>query len=140
MDEMKALGGADVVYDALGFESWDDSWDILARGGHLVGFGGNYNMLNGGAPRSQPVQIAKLLARGLVPFCPHKTSFYYIDRDQKTFEPELTILFKMLKSGAITVPIRKLWMLEEVPEAHRQWAKGPGYGAVVVKVADDKQN
>jgi NADPH:quinone reductase-like Zn-dependent oxidoreductase len=137
---MKDLGGAHVVYDALGFESWDESWVILSKkGGHLVGFGGNAPMLNGGKPRSQPVQIAKLLAKGLVPFCPYKTSFYYIDRDQRTFVPELTRLLELLKKGEIKVPIRKVWTLEEVPEAHRQWAKGPGVGAVVVKVAQDKQ-
>lgn len=136
---MNELGGAHVVYDALGFESWDDSWDILSKtGGHLVGYGGNLNMLNGGKIRSQPVQIAKLLARGLVPFCPNKTSFYYIDRDQKTFVPDLKLLFGMLEKGTIMVPIRKEWALEEVPEGHRQWAKGPGIGAVVVKVASDK--
>ncbi|KAL6710430.1 hypothetical protein ACN47E_009376 [Coniothyrium glycines] len=139
IDEMKALGGAHVVYDALGFESWDESWDILSKeGGHLVGFGGNYNMLNGGKTRNQPVQIAKLLAKGLVPFCPYKTSFYYIDRDQKTFVPELETLFGLLKAGAIKVPIRKTWTLEQVPEAHRQWAKSPGVGAVVVLVSADE--
>ena len=136
MAAMKVMGGAHVVYDALGFESWDESWDILSsEGGHLVGYGGNFNVLNGGKPRSQPVQIAKLLAKGLVPFCPYKTSFYYIDRTQKTFEPELKTLFRMLANGSIHVPIRKMWTLEEVPEAHRTWAKGPGIGAVVVKVA-----
>jgi NADPH:quinone reductase-like Zn-dependent oxidoreductase len=139
MTAMKDLGGADVVYDALGFESWDESWAILAKGGHLVGYGGCYDMLNGGKPRSQTVQVAKLLTKGMVPFCPYKTSFYYIDRDQKTFRPELETLFKMLASGAIKVPIRKMWTLEEVPEAHRVWAKGPGVGAVIIKVAEDEK-
>jgi NADPH:quinone reductase-like Zn-dependent oxidoreductase len=74
-----------------------------------------------------------------VPFCPYKTSFYYIDRDQKTFKPELRKLFEMLGSGAIRVPISKIWTLEEVPEAHRVWAKGPGIGAVIIKVAEDKE-
>lgn len=136
---MNAIGGAHVVYDALGFESWDESWSILSKdGGHLVGYGGNLNTLNGGKQRSQPVQIAKLLAKGLVPFCPYKTSFYYIDRDQKTFEPELKTLFGLLAKGGIRVPIRKLWTLEQVPEAHRMWLKDPGFGSVVIKVAEDK--
>jgi NADPH:quinone reductase-like Zn-dependent oxidoreductase len=139
METMKDMGGAHVVYDALGFESWDESWDILAKGGHLVGFGGNYTALNGGEPRSQLGQTVKLLARGMVPFCPYKTTFYYIDRDQNTFVPELNRLLGMLADGTIHVPIRKVWMLEEVPEAHRMWTKEPGIGAVVVKVADDKR-
>jgi NADPH:quinone reductase-like Zn-dependent oxidoreductase len=138
MTAMKDVGGADVIYDALGFESWDDGWNILAKGGILVGYGGNFNMLNGGKPRSQPAQVVKLLARGAVPFCPYRTTFYYIDRDQKTFRPELENLFRMLKSGTIKVPIRKVWTLEEVPEAHRVWGQGPGVGAVIVKVTEDE--
>lgn len=134
---MKSLGGADIVYDALGFESWDESWDILSKTGHLIGFGGNYNMLNGGKIRSQPLQIAKLLAKGLLPFSSRTTGFYYIDRDQKTFIPELKTLFAWLQSGKVQVPIRKVWTLEQVPEAHRQWSKGPGVGAVVVRVSED---
>ena len=137
MQAMKDVGGADIIYDALGFESWDESWNILAKGGLLVGYGGNFDLLTGGKPRSQPPQVIKLLARGMVPFCPYRTSFYYIDRDQKTFKPELVALFKMLESGAIRVPIRKMWALEEVPEAHRVWGKGPGIGAVIVKVTED---
>ncbi|KAF1838036.1 GroES-like protein [Decorospora gaudefroyi] len=140
MMAMKAIGGAHVVYDPLGFESFDDSWNILSKeGGHLVGFGGNYNSLNGGKPRGQPTQIVKLLAKGLVPFRPYKTSFYYIDRNQTTFRPELETLFGMLGKKSITVPIRKAWGLEDVPEAHRVWNKGPGVGSVVVKVAEDRE-
>jgi NADPH:quinone reductase-like Zn-dependent oxidoreductase len=138
MTEIKALGGAHVVFDPLGFESWDESWKILApEGGHLIGYGGNLDVLNGGKPRSQLPQIAKLIAKGLVPFCPNKTTFFYINRDQKTFEPELRRLFGMLGRGEISAPIRKMWTLEEVPEAHLNWNKDAGVGAVVIKVAED---
>jgi NADPH:quinone reductase-like Zn-dependent oxidoreductase len=141
MDEMKAIGGVDVVFDPLGFESWDESWKILApEGGHLIGYGGNYDVLNGNKPRSQIPQVAKLIARGLVPFCPNKTTFFYISRDQKTFEPELRRLFGMLERGEFTAPIRKMWTLDEVPEAHRTWNQGAGVGAVVIKVADDMKS
>lgn len=138
MNTMKSMGGAHFVFDPLGFESWDESWDILAQDcGHLIGYGGNFDMLNGQKPRSQYPGIAKLIAKGLVPFCPKKTTFFYIDKDQKTFEPDLIRLFDMLKSGEINVKVRKLWNLEEVPEAHRTWSKSTGVGAIVVKVAAD---
>ncbi|KAH8724830.1 chaperonin 10-like protein [Phaeosphaeriaceae sp. PMI808] len=141
MPAMNAIGGAHVVFDALGFESWDESWKILApEGGLLIGYGGNLNLLNGEKPRSQIPQVAKLVARGLVPFCPNKTSFFYVDKDQKTYEPELKTLFGMLAKGEISVPIRNLWTLEEVPEAHKTWSKGAGVGAVVIKVAEDKEH
>ncbi|KAF1362963.1 GroES-like protein [Lizonia empirigonia] len=138
MMAMNAIGGAHVVFDPLGFQSYDESWDILAReGGKLIGYGGNYNVLNGVKMKSQYVQIAKLLSKNLNVFRPNRTSFFYIDRDQSTYEPELKTLLEMLRKGEITVPIRKLWTLEEVPEAHRMFNKGPGVGAVVIKVSND---
>lgn len=138
MMAMNAIGGAHVVFDPLGFESYEESWSILARkGGKLIGYGGNYDVLNGGKTRSQYVQVAKLLSKNLNVFCPNSTAFFYIDRDQSTYEPELKTLLEMLRKGEITVPIRKLWTLEEVPEAHRVFNKGPGVGAVVIKVAND---
>jgi NADPH:quinone reductase-like Zn-dependent oxidoreductase len=140
MMAMNSIGGAHVVFDPLGFESWDESWKILApEGRHLIGYGTNLHLLNGGKPRSPIPQVAKLIAKGLVPFCPNKTTFFYIDKDQKTFEPELKTLFGMLANGQITVSIRKTWTLDEVPEAHRTWNQGAGVGAVVIKVADDTQ-
>ncbi|KAF2249575.1 zinc-binding dehydrogenase [Trematosphaeria pertusa] len=135
---MNTIGGAHVVFDPLGYESWDESWRILAReGGHLIGYGGNLHMLNGGEARSQIPSITKLLARNMVPFCPQKTSFYYISRDQSTFEPELKALFDMVLQGKIKAPIRKEWTMDEVPEAHRTWTQSGGIGSVVVKIADD---
>ncbi|KAF2473593.1 zinc-binding dehydrogenase [Lindgomyces ingoldianus] len=135
---MNAIGGAHAAFDALGFESWDESFSILApEGGHLVGFGGNLPMLTGGKHRSVIPAVTKLLARNMVPFCPNKTSFYYIGRDQSTFEPELKKLFEMSREGKIHVPIRKIWELEEVPEAHRTWNSAGGIGSVLVRVAED---
>lgn len=139
---MNKIGGAHAVYDALGFESWDESWSILAPksegGGHLVGYGGNLKMLNGDAPSSSMFNTAKLLARNLVPFCPQTTSFYFVTRDQKTFEPELKELFRMLGAGEISVPIKKTMTLDEVPQTHAEWNKMGGIGSNVVIVQEDK--
>lgn len=138
IESMKTLGGAHYVMDPLGFESWDESWSILApKGGHLIGYGGNSNLFSGKEQRSQIPAIAKLLARGMVPFCPQSTSFFYIDKDQATFAPELQKLFQMLKDGEIQVRIKKSLTLDQVPEMHVNWMKIKGIGSVVVKVADD---
>jgi hypothetical protein len=69
--------------------------------------------------RSQAVQAVRLLAKRLMPFWHQKTSFYWIDRDQRTCEPELEGLFGMLEKGEIEVLIKRVWGLEEVPRAHR---------------------
>ncbi|KAH7116184.1 chaperonin 10-like protein [Dendryphion nanum] len=135
---MKALGGVQHVMDALGFESWDESWSILASdGGHLIGYGGNGTILEGKEPRSQIPTVTKLLARGMNPFCPKSTTFFYIDKDQSTFAPELQKLFQMLLNGEIQVRIKKTYTLDQVPEAHANWTKVKGIGSVIVKVADD---
>lgn len=81
----------------------------------------------------------KLLARGTVPFCPKHTSFYFIDRDQKTYVPELQKCFELLVSGKIHVPIKKVWTLEQIPEAHRERNDLPGIGSMVVKINDDPE-
>jgi NADPH:quinone reductase-like Zn-dependent oxidoreductase len=135
---INTIGGAHVVFDALGFESWDESYSILApEGGLLIGYGGNYNALNGGKVRSQFPQVAKLLSKNLNVFCKGSTSFFWVAKEQSTFEPELKSLFQMLKNGEIAVSIRASWTLDQISEAHRMFNKGPGVGAVVVKIADD---
>jgi synaptic vesicle membrane protein VAT-1 len=48
---MQRAGGVDAVFDALGFESWDESYSILRRGGVLVAYGLNLPALSGSAPR-----------------------------------------------------------------------------------------
>ncbi|KAK2009687.1 zinc-binding dehydrogenase [Colletotrichum eremochloae] len=139
---MKDLGGADAVFDPLGFESWDESFSILSPTGILVGYGGNLRSLNedtGNETRSMVMPTVKLLARGMVPFCGKRTRFYYIARDAATFEPNLKTLFDLLAKGKITVPIKKVWELEDIQEAHRQWTKMPGMGSVLVRLSDFKE-
>jgi len=136
---MNDIGGAHAIFDPLGFESWDESWAIIpSSGGHLVGYGGNLATLNGDDDnRSQLPYIAKLLAKGALPFCPKKTSFFYVNKDQKTHKPELLALFDMRLEGKIKVPIKKVWTLDQIPEAHWDRNTTPGIGSMVVKICDD---
>ncbi|TDZ30273.1 Protein indc11 [Colletotrichum spinosum] len=141
MRAMKDLGGADAVFDPLGFESWDESFSVLSPSGILVGYGGNLQSLNESAEqRSVVLPTMKLLARGMVPFCGKRTKFYYITRDDATFETNLKALFEMLGEGRITVPIKKVWELEDIQEAHKQWANGTGVGSLVVRVAGEAKS
>ena len=137
MAKMNGLGGADVVFDALGFESWDESYSILKpQGGLLIGYGGNLGSLRREAPRSVIYPTLKLLARNYLKFWSQKrTTFYWISRDQATFEPELKALFKMVQEGKISVSIKQVYDLENIQEAHRSWGKGPGMGSNLIRVA-----
>ena len=137
MDSMKNMGGAHIVFDPLGFESYDESWSILANDGHLIGYGGNSKILNGEEPRSQYPSLGKLMMKNLCMTTKRKASFFYIDKDQSTFVPELKALFDLSLQGKIHVPIKRFLTLEEYPEAHRTWNKTTGIGSVVVKISDD---
>ncbi|KAJ4258145.1 hypothetical protein NW762_008286 [Fusarium torreyae] len=138
MDEMKKRGGAHVVYDPIGFESWDDSWNILITDepSRLVGFGGNMNVIQGDNAklRSQfPAQL-KLLAKNGCLFTKRSTSFYYIDRDRATYMEDLHAILNLLIDRKIEVPIKQTWDLENIREPHEQWGKIPGMGSCVVRV------
>jgi NADPH:quinone reductase-like Zn-dependent oxidoreductase len=138
MIEMKKLGGADVVFDALGFESWDESYEILSRSGILVGYGGNLDSLSGKAPRSQVGPTMKLLARRSLVWRGKSTRFYYITKDDRTFNSDLQELFRLLEAGTITVPIRAVFDMEDIQQAHRSWGKGSGMGSMLIRVAKDE--
>ncbi|KAL8755138.1 MAG: hypothetical protein Q9184_004888 [Pyrenodesmia sp. 2 TL-2023] len=130
---MRALGGADIVFDALGFESWDESYSILSGTGTLLGYGGNLKTLTG-QPGGGGLVIwptFKLLARNLMFWDGRRTRFYYIDRGQRTFESDLKALFALLGEGKIEVLVKRVWEMEEVREAHRGINRTEGVGSFV---------
>jgi synaptic vesicle membrane protein VAT-1 len=92
-------------------------------------------MLSGdNSPRSVIYPTLKLLVQNLK-FWSHKsTTFYFISRDSKTFEPYLLELFEMCKQGRIQVRVKKEVGLEDVPMLHREWNRLEGIGSVVVKM------
>ncbi|KAF4440437.1 hypothetical protein F53441_12269 [Fusarium austroafricanum] len=138
MDEMKKRGGAHVVYDAIGFESFNDSWDILITDepSRLVGFGGNMNVIQGddAKPRSQFSSQIKLLAKNGCMFTKRSTAFYYIDRDRASFNEDLQAIMNLLVDKKIQVPIKKVWDLENIREPHESWGKAPGMGSCLIRV------
>ncbi|KAL8754988.1 MAG: hypothetical protein Q9199_003946 [Rusavskia elegans] len=132
---IKSLGGAEVVFDPLGFESWDESYSILSPTGHLLGFGGNLATLTGQAERSVLWPTIKLLAKN-ISFSGKKTTFFYITRDSKSFRPDLERMFEMQRKGEITVPIKAVFDMEDIKTAHESWSKATGLGSFLVKVSD----
>ncbi|KAL8995910.1 MAG: hypothetical protein Q9169_004446 [Polycauliona sp. 2 TL-2023] len=135
IQSMKSLGGADVVLDPLGFESWDESYSILSPTGYLLGYGGNLATLTGQAERSVLWPTIKLLARN-VSFSGKRTTFFYITRDSKSFGSDLESMFEMLRKGEITVPIKAVFDMEDIKTAHESWSKATGLGSFLVKVSD----
>ncbi|WPH00270.1 Hypothetical protein R9X50_00309400 [Acrodontium crateriforme] len=140
IQSMKEIGGADIVFDPLGFESWDESWSILSKNHSiLIGYGGNLATLNNQPSRSVVMPTIKLLSRNIMclGFGNKTTKFYYISRDDKTFIPDLQALFELLQQDRIDVRIKSVFDLEDVQVAHRCWsnsALGAGVGSMLFNV------
>ncbi|KAK6221580.1 hypothetical protein LQW54_001352 [Pestalotiopsis sp. IQ-011] len=136
--KMQELGGADVVFDPLGFESFDESYSILGPRGLLVAYGNNKNSLGNGTVRNPMLPIVKLLARN-INFSGKRATFYGIFRDSSTYIPNVTALLDMVKAGTITVPIKSVWDMEDIQTAHRNWGRGTGIGCQLVKIGNDER-
>lgn len=133
--EMRRLGGVDAVFDPLGYQSFDESYSILRRGGLLVGYGQNLPALTNG-PRPSPLpMILKLFARNLAFWKGKRTTFFGLFRGSKHFAPDLALLFQWLAEGRIQVPIKAVYPLTEIQEAHRMYARGSGIGSIVLNVS-----
>jgi NADPH:quinone reductase-like Zn-dependent oxidoreductase len=133
--EMQRLGGVDAVFDPLGYQSFDESYSILRKGGVLVGYGQNLPALTH-TPQTSPVpMVLKLFARNLVFWSGKRTTFFGLNRASKNFAPDLTLLFQWLAEGRIRVPIKAVFALADVKEAHRAYAGGGGVGSIVMDVS-----
>lgn len=129
---MQALGGVDAVFDPLGFESFDESFSILRRGGILVGYGLNGPTLRREPPRPFLPAYLGLLAKNLRFGSGRRTTFYGLNRSSKNFIPDLTKLLGFLEAGKITVPIKAVYKLADIQNAHRDWANSLGMGSIVI--------
>ncbi|UKZ79796.1 Protein indc11 [Trichoderma virens FT-333] len=136
---MKELGGVHAVFDALGFESFDESYSILSSTERsiVVAYGNNLSSLTGGKKRSPWPSVFKLMAKALYFWSNKTTTFYFITRDQSTFQPEFRLLLNMVKEGTITVPIKAVWDLDDIKQAHEAWGKGAGMGTPVIRIASE---
>lgn len=135
IQEMQRLGGVDFVFDPLGYQSFDESYSILRKNGLLVGYGQNLPALANG-PRPSPLpMILKLFARNLAFWTGKRTTFFGLFRGSKHFAPDLALLFKWLAEGRIQVPIKAIFPLADIQEAHRMYALGSGVGSIVLNVS-----
>lgn len=137
MTAMKDWGGADAIFDPLGYESWDESYSVLSHNDAcLVGYGTNLASMQDQPARGTIFTTIKLLSRNfLCPAVHRHTRFFYITRDDKTFVAELQALFKLLGEGKIDVKIRAAFDLEDIQEAHKSWGKpGLGFGSALINV------
>jgi len=135
---VKELGGVDAAFDALSFSSWDESYDVLNSTGVLVGFGSNLNHLSdGGTPGSIAWVFLKFYLRKAMSLWRGKTTaFFLISRDDPHYAQDLAKLMELQQAGAIEVPIKKVFKLEDIQEAHASFGKLPGLGSILIQVTE----
>ena len=103
-------GGADVVYDSVGADTFFQSLDSLRPLGMMVTFGN----ASGPVPAFQPLELAK---RGSL-FLTRPTLFHYIAR-RADLERSARELFEVIGSGAVRIEIGQTYALRDVADAHR---------------------
>jgi NADPH:quinone reductase-like Zn-dependent oxidoreductase len=131
---MQELGGVDAVFDPLGFESFDESYSVLKRGGVLVGYGMNLPGWTGTPQRSVVPSALKLFSKNLLFWSGKRTTFFGVTRGSKNFAPDLELLFQWLQEGRISVPIKAIFKLDEIQKAHREYASSDRMGSIIIEV------
>jgi NADPH:quinone reductase-like Zn-dependent oxidoreductase len=132
--EAQTRGGVDAVFDALGYQSFDESYSILRRGGILVGYGMNLPDLTKSHRSPQLPVLLKLFARNLAFWSGKRTTFFGLRRSSKNYIPDLEQLFDLLLSNKIAVPIKATFKLDDIQAAHREYASSQGTGTIIIEV------
>jgi NADPH:quinone reductase-like Zn-dependent oxidoreductase len=127
--------GVDAVFDPLGFESFDESYSILKKGGVLVGYGMNLPAWTRTPERPVIPAVLKLFSKNLLFWSGKRTTFFGVNRGSKNFAPDLKQLFEWLRDGKIFVPIKATFKLDEIRLAHREYASSERMGSIVIEVS-----
>ncbi len=131
---MQRGGGVNAVFDPLGYESFDQSYSILKKGGILVGYGMNLPAFTQSPRRPVLPVVLKLFARNLLVWTGKRTTFYGLTRTSKHYKPDLEQLFALLQSGKISVPIKATFKLDQIQLAHREYASSAGTGSIILEI------
>lgn len=131
---MQELGGVDAVFDPLGYESFDESYSILNQSGILVGYGMNLPAWTGTPERSIIPTAIRFFSKNLLFWSGKRTTFFGVSRGSKHYAADLEQLFQWLKEVKISVPIKATFKLDEIQQAHREYARGARMGSIVIEV------
>ena len=153
VDTINQAGGVDVVFDALGGDSFARSFGVLKPGGLLVGFAMNTTSVRGPAGSananaaatpevsqrlgawvpglvSGALGLYSLNLRGL--FSRRRAGFFALSRDEANFNADLATLLDMVRDGKIDPKIKRSFPVSEIRDAHVFWRSGGGVGSIVV--------
>jgi NADPH:quinone reductase len=130
-------GGVDAIFDPLGGDSLSRSLHALKRGGLLVAFGFQNEVLGRGG--SIPLDFVKLKLWDWLPNG-HATAFYSIGAMRRKhpdwFREDLAALFDMLAAGRIRSVVAEVVPLSQVRQAHDRVEAGTVQGKLVLRVTE----
>ncbi|MDO9315281.1 MAG: quinone oxidoreductase [Burkholderiaceae bacterium] len=102
--------GVKVVYDSVGLDTFEKSFDVLQPFGLLANFGN----ASGKAP---PVDLGVLAAKGSL-YVTRPTLFAHIATREAT-QAMADDLFAVVASGAVRIPVERRYALADAAQAHR---------------------
>ena len=112
-----------VIFEPVGFATWDASLDSAAPRGLIVSFGNASGPVEG-------VNLGTLSAKGSL-FVTRPTLFHYASTPEGR-QRYADKVFAMLRSGAIKAEIGQRFPLEAVAEAHEELEAGTTIGSTVL--------
>ena len=121
--ELTGGRGVDVVYDSVGKDTFPKSLDCLRPFGLFCSFGN----ASGPVP---PFSLQELAARGSL-FATRQTLFTHIG-PRPDLEAMAADLFAVIASGAVEIPLSRVWQLSDVAEAHRALEARATTGSMVL--------
>ncbi len=115
--------GVDVVYDSVGFDTFDLSMESLKFCGHLVNFGQSSGPV-------QPVTMSSLSKKSLTITRP--IIFHYI-RNIKKYRTMSNSVFEYMKNHSFKIPKAKSYNLEKASKAHEVLESRTGGGSLYLE-------
>ena len=120
--ELTGGEGADVIYDAVGRDSFRASLDALAIRGHLVSYGqasGDIGAVEIGPLASKSVTLSR-------------PNYGHFTRDRAMMQMQAERLFEAVGSGRITIAEPTVRSLGEAARVHAELESGATTGAIVL--------
>lgn len=133
--------GIDVVFDPIGGNNFKRSYQVLRKGGRLIGYG----FQNAESKAYVISSLMRLMSYKLVPNG-KRSKFYSIAMDRKSksdwIKEDLNTLFQLLAKGAIQPAIQHIFPLSKAKEAHELFEKGNGTGKILLTTSlqDERQS
>jgi NADPH:quinone reductase len=128
--------GVDAVFDAIGGDYWQRSFNCLRRGGILIGYGAQNIAKNDDSLPAVLIGFFKLMVLWNILPNGRSSAFYNIltrrKKKPQEFNEDLTVLFELLRQKRIKPIVAATYPLSAAQQVHEQIDAGTIQGKVVL--------